>query len=248
MALSTALKSMLARALHGIGLAEEFATAVDNSTSTLDGATTADLTKLHALTATAAELNTNAGVSAGTVTASKEVVAGANKQLDTVAVATLVSGADATPGAAGQATTIVNRKTAVADTVATAVIRVTCPNAEHGAIVELLVLATVKKTAGGTYESSRVGVGMAVFDRTTGAALVGAVQAAGALTNPAIATSGTDTLTMVYGVAAVSGAVGATNTMDITITCTASGTDTHDVVVLATILNQAASGMTLSAL
>jgi hypothetical protein len=46
-----------------------------------------------AISATAAELNKNAGVTAGTVTASKTVVAGASKNLDTLAVALLSVGA-----------------------------------------------------------------------------------------------------------------------------------------------------------
>jgi hypothetical protein len=111
-------------------------------------------------------------------------------------------------------------------------------------VVEVIILASVKKTSGGTYESARVAVGYVVFDRTTGAALVGT---AAALTNTAIATSGTDTLTLAYSLSAASGTVSAVNTMDIKLTCTGNGTDTHDVVVLATIINQAAAGMTIAA-
>lgn len=232
MSLSTALKNRLDSALRSVGEAEELATAVDNATP---GGSN--------LTATATELNKLAAVTAGTVAASKAVVAGASKQIDTLALATLVAGTDATPGAAGQASTIINRKTAVADAVATSIFTVTCPNAEHASIVEIMIMASVKKTAGGTYESTRVAVGYVVFDRTTGAALVGTATA---LTNAGIATSGTDTLTLAYGVSVVAGAVGAVNTMSIQVTLTASGTDTHDVVALATIINQAASGMTIA--
>lgn len=245
MSLSTALKSILASKLHGVGNAEELATAVDNATTAIGSATAADLTKLHALTATAAELNTNAGVTGGTATASKAVVAGANKQLDTLAVATLVSGADATPGAAGQAITIINRKTAIVDNTATSIFTVTCPNTDQAAVVEIVLLATVKKTAGGTLESSRVAVGYIVFDRTTGAALVGTATA---LTNTGIATSGTDTLTAAYSLGVVAGAVGVANTIDIKVTLVGSGTDSHQIVALATIINSEASGMTIAAL
>lgn len=45
------------------------------------------------ITATAAELNTNAGVTAGTVTASKTVVVGATKNVDTLNIALLSVGA-----------------------------------------------------------------------------------------------------------------------------------------------------------
>ena len=233
MSLSTALKNRLDNALHSVGESEELAAAVDNATP---GGTN--------ITATAAELNLNHGVTAGTVTASKTAVPGANKQLDTLAVASQVVGTTATPGSAGQGITIINRKTGVADSTATSMFTVTCPNAEHSAIVEVIILASAKKTSGGTYESARVAVGYVVFDRTTGAALVGT---ASALTNTGIATSGTDTLTLAYSLSAASGAVSVTNTMDIKVTCVGSGADTHDVVILATIINQAASGMTIAA-
>jgi hypothetical protein len=48
-----------------------------------------------AITATAAEVNKTAGVTAGTVTASKALVVGANKNLDVLAVADLKLGAGA---------------------------------------------------------------------------------------------------------------------------------------------------------
>jgi hypothetical protein len=232
MSISTALANALDGALHGQGNAEELISAVNN-TASLGGA----------LTATSTELNQLHGVAAGTNSASLALVSGANKQLDALAVASLVSGTTTTPGSAGQAITTINRKTAIVSGAATSIFTVTCPNSEQAAIVELILLASAKKTAGGTYESSRVAVGYVVFDRTTGAALVGT---ASALTNTAIATSGTDTLTLAYGVAAVSGAVGAVNTMDIQVTVTGSGTDTGDVVALATIINQAGSGMTIA--
>ena len=232
MGLSTAALNALDATMHGSGNAEELAAAI-NQTASLGGN----------LTATAAELNLNHGVTAGTVGAGLQIAAGANKQLDTVAVASLVSGTTATPGSAGQAITVINRKTAVVDATATSFFTVTCPNTEQAAIVEIIILAAVKKTSGGTLESARVAVGYVVFDRTTGAALVGT---AAALTNTAIATSGTDTLTLAYSVGAVAGAVGAVNTMDIKVTCTGSGTDTHNVTALATIINSEASGMTIA--
>ncbi len=232
MALSTALANALDGALHGQGNAEELITSCNN---------TASLTA--PLTATAAEINILHGVVAGTVTASAPAVVGANKQVDALAVANLVSGTTATPGAAGQAITTINRKTAIASGAATSIFTVSCPNAEHAAVVELILMASAKKTSGGTYESTRVAVGYVVFDRTTGAALVGT---AAALTNTALATSGTDTLTLAYSLAAVAGAVGAINTIDIQVTITGSGTDTGDLVALATIINQAASGMTIA--
>lgn len=57
------------------------------------GIVAADFTKLHALTATAAEINKLAGVTAGTVTASKALVAGAYKNLDSLFFGTVESAA-----------------------------------------------------------------------------------------------------------------------------------------------------------
>ncbi len=217
MSLSTALKSKLATALHGVGTAEELATAVDASTTFLSP-------------------------TPGTVSASKPAVVGASKQLDTLAVGSLVSGADTTPGAVTQAITTIVKKTAIVDNTATSIFTVTCPNGSHSAVVEIVLLAAVNNA--GVLDSARVAVGYVIFDRVTGAALV---ATAAALTNTAIATSGTATLTAAYGVAAVAGAVGATNTIDIQVTLVKTGGTNHQIVALATIINSEAAGMTIAA-
>lgn len=231
MALSTALKNILDSRI-GIGNTEELASAVDSNTTFVTG-----------VTATVSEINVLAGSTAGNNTASLALISGSNKQLNTLAVGSLVSGNTATPGSAGQAITVINRKAAVADAAATSIFTVTCPNSEQAAVVEVILLAAVKKTSGATLESARVAVGYVVFDRTTGAVLVGFPTT---LTNTGIATSGTDTLTLAYSLSAASGANGATQTMDIKVTCTGSGTDTHNVTALATIINSEASGMTIA--
>src|SRR5437762_1734563 len=93
MALSVALKNILQNLLKGIGNAEEFISVVDSATAVLGSATAADLTKLHALTATATELNRDAGVTAGTISASKTVVADANTNIGAVKASSLAIGA-----------------------------------------------------------------------------------------------------------------------------------------------------------
>jgi len=55
--------------------------------SALDGLSAAEIAALGAVTASAAELDKLQGVAAGTVTASKAVVVGANKNLDVLAIA-----------------------------------------------------------------------------------------------------------------------------------------------------------------
>lgn len=232
MAISTALANALDGALHGSGNAEELITSCNN---------TASLTA--PLTATAAELNLTHGVVAGTVGAGLQIAAGANKQIDTLAVATLVDGVSATPGSATQSITTIFKKTGIVDNTPTSIITVTCPNGSHTAAVELVILAGVNNA--GVLDSARVAIGTVVFDRVTGAALVGTAIAS---TNAGIATSGTATLAAFnVAVAAVSGAVGATNTMDIQVTLVKTGGTNHQVVVLATIINSEASGMTMAA-
>lgn len=207
-------------------------------TTTLSiGATGAEV----AVTSTPAELNVLHSVAAGTVAASSGVVVGALKQVDTLAVGNLVSGVSATPGAANQSITVINKKTAIADNTPTSIFTVTCPNATHTAVVEIILLAAVNNA--GALDSARVAVGYVVFDRVAGAALV---ATASALTNTGIATSGTATLTAAYSVAAVVGAVGATNTIDIQVTLVKTGGTNHQIVALATIINSEASGMTLT--
>lgn len=217
MALSTALKNRLDAAFRSVGDAEELAAAVDASTAF-------------------------ASPVAGTVSVSKPAVVGASKQLDTLAIGTLVSGVDATPGAATQALTVVAKKTAIADNTATSIFTVTCPNGSHSAIVEVVLLAAVNNA--GVLDSARVAIGYVIFSRVTGAALV---ATAAALTNTAIATSGTATLTAAYSVAAVAGAVGATNTIDIQVTLVKTGGTNHQIVALATVINSEASGITIAA-
>lgn len=237
MALSTATMNALDCVMRGVGNAEELATVV-NRVANLTG----NLPDLSGVTATSTEINKLAGVVAGTAPASGAAVLGAAKQIDTVAVASIVNGVSATAGSATQAITTIAKKTGIADNTATSIFRITCPNAEHAAIVEVTLLATVLNTA--TFESSRVAVGYVVFDRTTGAALVGT---ASALSNTGIATSGTATLTLAYSLTAASGAVGASNTIDIQVTLVKTGGTVHQIVASATIINSEATGMTIAA-
>lgn len=182
------------------------------------------------------------GVTPGTTKASSTLIAGASKQLDTLALANPVVGTTATAGSATQCLSLVLKKTAIADATATSILTVTCPNGENTAALRLTLLAAVNNS--GTLDSARCALGMVVFDRTTGAALVGT---AATLTTTAIATSGTATLTLAYSLGTVSGTVSATNTMDVKVTLTKTGGTNHQIVVLAELLNSEASGMTMVA-
>lgn len=232
MSLSTALKSIMAKAFHGIGTAEELATAVDNSTTAVGQVTAAEMSVLHSVTP-------------GTALASSAVVVGANKQIDTVAVATPVVGANSTPGSATQATRLIFKKTAIVDNTPTSILTVTCPNATHTAALKLTVLAAVNNS--GALDSARGCETVIAFSRIAGAALVGSTSVPASI-EASIATSGTATLAAFnLALAAVGGAVGATNTMDVQVTLVKTGGTNHQIVVLAELINSEASGMTMAA-
>lgn len=147
--------------------------------------------------------------------------------------------------AAGSQDTLVVRKTGIADNTATDVITVTVPNANHNAAIELLILAHLG-TGTDASESSRCATGIVVLARTTG---VATVAAASTLAQAQIATvAGGGTLTLAYGVSAMTGAAGATQTFTIQLTLVVTGTITdHTAVVSARLLNSLGTGVTMAA-
>ena len=159
---------------------------------------------------------------------------------------TLTATKSSVGGAAAAATSclsLTKKITSIADNSATAILTVTIPNANHAAAIKLMMLSS----NGGTdaFESSRTATGHIVVARTTGANAVAAVSA---IDDAAIATvSGGATHTLAYGVSAISGAVGAVNTFDITVTIDDSGNlGSNQLVVLAELLNAEATGITIS--
>ena len=155
----------------------------------------------------------------------------------------LYTGASAGAGTVTSAVKLVKKITGIADNTATTALTVTIPNGNHAAAIKLMMLSS----NGGTdaFESSRVATGHVVVARTTG---VNAVAAAATIDDAAIATvSGGATHTLAYGVSAISGAVGATNTFTITVTIDDSGNlGSNQLVVLAELLNAEATGITIS--
>lgn len=148
-----------------------------------------------------------------------------------------------TKAAATTATTIVKKVTGIADNSATDVFTVTVPNANHACAVRLTLLSSNGSTD--AFESSRVATGTVVLARTTGANVVAAVSA---IAQGQIATvSGGATHTLAYGVSAISGAVGATNTFTITVTIDDSGNlGSNQVVAVAELINSEATGVTIA--
>lgn len=129
----------------------------------------------------------------------------------------------ARPGFAGNTSTLAGLKTGIADNTATSILRVTVPNGNQNAAIELSLVAWL---GAGTdvSESTRYAFGAVVLARQTG---VATVAVAAALTSAQIATVATGgTLTLAYSVSAVSGAVGVDQTFDIQVTLVKTGTIT----------------------
>lgn len=140
------------------------------------------------------------------------------------------------------------KKTGVADNTATDLLTVTVPNANQSATLFLFLVSANGSTD--AFESSRGAFGQVTIARTTGANVV---AAAATLALEQIATvSGGATHTLAYGVSAVSGAVGATNTFTVQGTVNDSGgTGSNQVMILAVLINSegtsAARGITIAA-
>lgn len=148
------------------------------------------------------------------------------------------------PAAAGSQASIIVRKTGIANNTATSIITVTVPNAAHNAAIFLDILAHLG-TGTDASESSRCATGVVVLARTSGA---DTVAVASTIAQTQIATvSGGGTLTLAYGVSAISGAAGATQTFGIQLTLVVTGTITdHTAVVSARLVNSAATGVTMA--
>lgn len=148
-----------------------------------------------------------------------------------------------TAGSATSTKQIIKKVTGIADNTATDVLTVTVPNANHAAVIKLTLLSSNGSTD--AFESSRTAEGAVVVARTTGA---NAVAVAATLTLAQIATVAAGaTHTLAYGVSAISGAVGATNTFTIQVTIDDSGNlGSNQCVVLAEVINAEATGVTIA--
>lgn len=147
---------------------------------------------------------------------------------------------NAAAGAANSVSRIVVRKNAIVDAAATAVLKFTCPNTAQGAVCKVTILAQVNDQ-----ESVRCAEGMVVLSRVANSNLVGAVAT---LELAAIATGDTITLTLAYDLDSVSGAAGASNTIDMRVTLDLSGSSqVGEVIVVAEIINAESTGITVAA-
>lgn len=155
-------------------------------------------------------------------------------------------GSAAGGGDAGSVTEFRKQTTGIADNTATSVITVTIPNGSHSAYIRLRIRAALG--AGGAVGADEAS-GLVQYDvivtRVTG---VNAVRNAAASTVTTVSVAGGTTITVTPTLAAVAGAVGAVNTFDVQITIARGGgaSTNHTCDVYASVLNQNASGITVS--
>jgi hypothetical protein len=161
---------------------------------------------------------------------------------------TRTSGADFgnRPGYAGNVSSLAGVKTGIANNTATSIISITVPSGNQNAAIELSLVGWLG-TGTDISESTRYAFGAIVLARQTGS--VDTVAAAAALTSAQIATvSGGGTLTLAYGVSAISGANTGSQTFDIQVTMVVTGTITdHSCLFDAKLMNGKDTGVTMAA-
>ena len=202
-----------------------------------------------ATSSTTAELDTLAGVTAGTVAASKTVVVNSVKSVDVLQATTALSvGGTGVPGAASVQTEVTKAVTAFTDTTAKAVFTVTIPNAAHAARIEVDCLGVLG--AGGSIgagESTMSTKYIVTLARTAGVAVVAGVSSVIGAANAKVA-GGDDITSVVVTTSAITGAVGASNsfTINVAITRAGAGASNHTGLFTAKVLNQNATGVTIA--
>ena len=157
------------------------------------------------------------------------------------------SGATFGAGSATSRTEINKAVTAFTDAAAKTVFTLTIPNAAHSA--SYLVRLTGSIGAGGAIganEASATNCYVVTICRTAGVNAVGTISAAFGAAAANVA--GATTVTCTGALAAVSGGVGAVNTIDIQATITKAGgaSDNHTCVATASLLNANATGITIA--
>jgi hypothetical protein len=135
--------------------------------------------------------------------------------------------------------------TVVPSSAATSVLQFTIPNVSNAFAAEIKVLMWIADSAD-AFESARIVTLNVVGIRVAGGAAVLGISAAG-LAQIATVGSGA-TFTVAATVTSMTGAVGATQTGDVQLNFTPSaGTPNYGVLVLSTVLNAVAGGVTLAA-
>lgn len=160
----------------------------------------------------------------------------------------LTVGGTGVPGAASVQQEITKAKTALADTVATAVATVTVPNAAHTAFIDIDALGVLGAGgAVGAGETSKLAKYQLVVTRTAGLAAV--ITLSSAIGGVQSKVAGADNITStVVTASAVTGANSASQTFTILVAITkaAGASDNHTAIVAMRVVNQNASGVTIA--
>lgn len=154
-------------------------------------------------------------------------------------------------GTAGAANTInrhVKATASIANNVATAVLTITVPNADHSSRIRVTLCGSLG--AGGAVSAKESSAAVSydiVIARTTGSNAVAAISSAYGAAGPA-SVAGAANITVTAAMSAVSGAVGAVNTFTLNATLARSGgsSDNHTCIVDAEVHNAVATGITFS--
>lgn len=152
--------------------------------------------------------------------------------------------------ASGAVTTVTEWQkavTAIANAVATTVLTITVPNAAHSAMVRVTVVGSLGAGGAiGANEASATSTYDIAVCRTAGVNTVGVISAT--YGSAATLVAGASTITVTAALAAVVGAVGATNTIPVQVTITrGSGASTnHTCLVSAEVANANTAGVTVA--
>ena len=208
----------------------------------------ADCIKLHADAGTSQTITivNDAGTSASAI---KIDAAAGSVDIDSANGTTITGGAlslGSAAGAAGSFTSVVSRVAGATDNTATAVFTVTVPNGAHTAGVFLKIVGAVSDN-----EGVKIGMSSVAISRISGAATAKTVFSFGgsaSFTLDAAATGGAEAAANIaITCSGLTGAVDATQTFTINVTVdTAAGT-TADIVAVAELVNNEASGITIAA-
>lgn len=150
-------------------------------------------------------------------------------------------------GTANGLTQLIKNVSGIADNTATTILTVTIPNAAHSATVHVMICGALG--AGGAIgadEASGTNIYDIVVTRTAG--VNATLSQSGAYGTTTTHVTGGATISVSAVLAAVSGAVGATNTcaLQVTIAHGTGSSTNHTCQVVASVLNANASGITLS--
>lgn len=243
-------------AVNDVGVDGSWAGTSVTATGAIQGATVEGTTSITtpSLTVTAGGAGSLSSIAAGALAtfslvsgsySSGMTVSGSLSQaaiLGTSGAASLYLGG--VEAAASSYTQRVYTKADFPDNVATAIITVTVPNAKHGGMLFLKIVAT-----NGSGECVNVGTGSVAICRSATDVATIVTAATIALTATAQdATVGADTNTLAYAVSAVSGLATAPQTFSITLQLNDSGSSaTNKAIVVAELINFEGTGITMAA-